>query len=94
MRERKTEKLIQSYVYRDNGDCFFISTAYRSTSIDAAGGEVWYYETFAWEWDKDTKERGKWVADHSGATCEKWAFDQHFTVSRRLHDTGEFNEEE
>jgi len=92
MKKREIEKFTQSYIYRDNGKCFFVSTGYRSTHIEAAGGEVWYFETYAWEWDKDTKKRGERVADNSGALTEKAALKQHFEVCELLHATGEFKD--
>jgi len=88
---REVEKLVQSYVYRNNGDCFFVSTGYRST-IEALG-EVWYFETFAWEWNRETKDRGELIADNSGAKTETAAFDQHFSLANELHDTGKFENE-
>ena len=92
MKERKIDKFTQSYIYRDNGKCFYVSTVYRSTHIDAAGGEVWYFETFAWEWDKDTKARGELIADNSGAVNEQMALKQHFHVCELLHAAGEFKD--
>jgi len=58
--ERK-KKIIQSYVYADNGKCFFVSTINRTYDIPAAGGEVNGEETIAWEYDEVTKERGEMV---------------------------------
>ena len=50
--------LIQSYVR----DRYFVSTMYRRSSAMLAPNH-YYYETLAWEWDYDTKERGEMIRD-------------------------------
>ena len=95
MKERETEKLVQSYVYRDDGTSYFVSTAYRSTFIAAAGGERWYYETLAWKLKDGTTEReDPIIADNSGAHLWERALLQHMEVVRQLQLNGKFRLEE
>ncbi len=90
MRQRTNEQFTKSYVYRDNGDKFFVSTGYRESS--AMLSDSWYFETFAWTLDENNK-RINWIADFSGASSEEKALEQHFEVVRQLHEKGSFNEE-
>jgi len=87
-----SKKFLQSYLFTDEYENFFISTCYRMSSVmmDPA---PWFYETFAWKLDKD-RHRTDWVADNSGAGTPMGAFDQHFEVIRQLEATGEFKEKE
>jgi hypothetical protein len=52
-------RVLQSYVR----DKFFVSTCYRLSSAMYGG---WYYETFAWKWDKDTRKTGEFVYQDEG----------------------------
>ena len=88
MKQREQKKFTQTYVYRDNGDKFFVSTGYRQSSAEL-NPDGWYFETFAWELD-DNNKRTKMIADNSGAILEERALGQHYEVVRQLHETGEF----
>lgn len=50
--------LIQSYVGKDEGNCFFVSTIYRRSSSMYGG---MYYETLVWKVDAKTFERGDMI---------------------------------
>jgi len=81
--DKKPHKLIQSYVL----DKYFVSTAYRQCSA-MLGSHIWYYETYAWKRDKETKKTGEWIEDISGVSTEKGALDQHFEVCKKLTTGG------
>jgi hypothetical protein len=71
-------KLIQSYVR----DRYFVSTVLReSSSIEAPSK---YFETFAWEWNSDTKELGEQVASEDASSWVDTAFKRHLEVCERL----------
>lgn len=85
----KDEKLMQTYCYTDYG-AFFVSTIHRPSSASMSPS-IWYYETFAWEIvDIKTNERGKIIADNSGAESIRIAIEQHQEVCRELIDKGKF----
>lgn len=89
--EPRCDRFLQSYVFGEHGD-FFVSTAHRTSSASVEPGMM-YYETFAWEWNKDKKESGKHIiADNSGAHSPEKARQQHLEVVRQLQDTGEYKE--
>lgn len=90
MKERENEKFIQTYVYRDNGETFFVSTGYRKSSATLRPDD-WYYETFAWRLD-DKGEGTDWVADNSGASYAKRAYAQHMEVVMQLQEKGVYEE--
>ncbi len=48
----------KSYVYH-NDKCFFVSTIERDYDIPYAGGIVRGYETLVWEYDEETRKRGR-----------------------------------
>ena len=76
---------IQSYVWYE-GQCFFVSTIERESSSPYGPGR--YMETIAWEYDEQTRKRGKMVAmDGSGP-----ALAQHFGMCQQLYRTGTFAE--
>ena len=91
MKKRNVDKFNQSYVYRDNGEKFFVSTGYRCSSA-ALNPDGWYFDTLAWRLD-EKNERTDCVADHSGARSEHQALEQHFEVVKQLHEKGNFDSE-
>lgn len=79
MGEKKEHNLIQSYYQRKH----FISTGYRQSSamLDPA---PWYYETIVWEWDQETRKRGKMIfMEDSGRYIEN-ALKNHFNIIDRI----------
>lgn len=91
MRERNIEKFTQSYIYRENGEKYFVSTGYRRSSA-ALNPDSWYFDTLAWRLDEND-ECTDWIADHSGARTESGALKQHFEVVKQLHEKGIFHSE-
>lgn len=75
----KTHRLIQSYYL----DKYLISTVFRRASVP---GEIWYYETIVWEWDKDTKERGKILLTEDSGSGKVMAMNNHFDIIKTLHE--------
>ncbi len=73
-----SEKLIQSYVV----DLFFVSTIYRESSAPIPN--LWYYETMAWEWDRETRKRGELLLQEDSGTPKKAALENHARVCARL----------
>ena len=86
MKYEPSGKVIQSYVYHED-KVFFVSTITRSYDIPAAGGEMRGYETMAWDYDEETKERGDIVAHESGR-------EDHFHVCAELLANGKMNEDD
>ena len=71
--------LIQSYVLNK----YFVSTIHRESSVWEYDND-WYYETIVWEWDDETRKRGKMISqDYSGAV-EIDALEEHFTICKKL----------
>ena len=90
MKERETEKCFQTYVYRDDGTSYFVSTAYRQSSA-MLNPDGWYYETFAWKLKDGTTEREDGIiADNSGARFWERALMQHMEVVQHLQLNGKF----
>ena len=52
--ENKGHKLVQTYV----ADRWFVSTIYRQSSA-CMNNPPWYYETIIWEYDPETRKRGR-----------------------------------
>ena len=84
------KKFLQSYVYSEKYGEFFVSTCYRRSSA-RLNPDAWYYETFAWKLEGE--KRTEWVADNSGATYKRKAYEQHIEVCKQLDENGEFKEE-
>lgn len=84
--DQEVLKIMQTYVYHDYGENFFVSTCYRKSTTDHFD---WFYETFAWKL-QEAKELGEQVADVSGIKNEKLAIDRHFEVCRELYAKGFF----
>lgn len=85
-----SKKFLQSYLFTSEYGNFFISTCYRRSSV--LNDPSWYYETFAWQLDKD-RHRTDWVADNSGSISPGRAFKQHIEICRQLELKGEFKKE-
>jgi hypothetical protein len=72
-------KLIQSYVIEK----YFVSTAFRKSSarvIDPG----YYFETIVWEWNKETKHRGKMIDTHVSGRNEEAALKNHANICLNL----------
>lgn len=82
-----SEPIIGSYVKHANSDLWWnVSTILRSCSSPYAP-EMMYNETIVWEWDPDTKIRGKQIEQIGGG------LDTHFALCRALHYTGSLPKE-
>jgi len=80
---------LKSYVWCYHTDkCFFVSTIERDSSAMGEPPARRFMETIAWEYDWDTRERGKQVAD----TGSGYVLDQHFEMCWQLYKTGEYKE--
>lgn len=66
-------QVIQTYVRRR----WFVSTCLRESSSMLSDG-LTYLETIVWEWDPDTRERGKMLF------CQEGNAARHFDLCRRL----------
>lgn len=87
--QEKDRNVLSTYVHSTDKGSFNVSTAYRRASTLE---ESWYFETFAWRWDTETKERTDWVADFSGAVSFSKALLQHAEVCRQLYEYGVFKD--
>lgn len=62
---------------------FYISTAYRqSSSIEL--GEMWYFETITWEWNEETKQRGRIIDQEDSGADEISAIQNHNRIVLEL----------
>ena len=75
------KRLCQSYVSH-NGQEYFISTINRESS--AMYGGV-YAETLVWEWDRETRKRGKIVGQAEGPKDSIYA---HIQMIEKIYSTG------
>lgn len=82
------EKVIQSYVFYED-KAFFVSTIERDSSAMLGPGR--YYETIVWEWDTETRERGKIICQEG---THKGDLKQHFLICKVLRVTGKWPEDE
>jgi hypothetical protein len=82
-------KVAQSYVWHAE-KAFFVSTIDRESSAALAPGLV-YSETFAWEWDPETRERGDIVGQAEGFAGDVTV---HLDVVRSLRRTGRMPRED
>ena len=89
-KEKENKPLIQSYLYTEKFGNFFISTAYRKSSM--TDYESWYYETFAWKFEN--KKKTDWVVEYAGVDDEKYALKDHMEVIKQLNLTGKFDEDD
>jgi hypothetical protein len=70
-------KLIQSYVK----ELFFVSTIYRQSS--AIVHDMWYYETIAFTWDKETRQSRNIVCMEESTFADS-AIKDHFNICMKL----------
>ena len=70
--------LAQTYVFTDTG-AYFVRTANRRCS--SSFWPMMYAETLVWEWDVETKERGKLISMHEDTQD---SLDTHFEVVEGL----------
>ena len=85
MEERASYTLVQSYVKRK----WFVSTAYRQSSVMIEPPVPWYYETIVWEWDYDSRKTGDMLYTDDSGSCEKHALHGHMQICERLILTGD-----
>jgi hypothetical protein len=64
-------------------DKFFISTIYRESSCLGAG---WYFETMAWEWNKETQKKGS-IIKIDESYSEETAINTHCLIVSKLNKT-------
>lgn len=69
----------QSYVFHED-KAFFVSTIRRD--YETYGGIVWGDETLVWEWDPESKKRGKLL----------YQVDDHADCCEQLIRTGKYEE--
>lgn len=81
--EYMNKTLAQTYVWRD-GKGFFVSTINRQSSAQFGYNHI-YAETLVWEWDRESKQRGKMIGQDEH--CEDSLF-AHQRMVQRLFDTG------
>ena len=79
---------LKSYVWHKE-KCFFISTIERDSSAMAGLPLPRFYETMAWVYDWDFRERGIIVAQEG----DGGAFEQHYRICKELCDSGEVKKE-
>ena len=46
--------------------------------------EVWYYETIIWEWNPETKKRGRLLKTEDSGSGETRALTSHFELIRDI----------
>jgi len=77
--EKIAHKLIQSYIQEK----YFISTAYRRSSVRVAS-PPWYYETIAWKWDEKTGENNEMISMDNSGGSPTTALRGHFRICNKL----------
>ena len=77
MKEKQPYQLLCSYVKNK----YFVSTAYRKASTYEP---MWYFETIVWEWDSETRKRGKMLDQQDSGSWEDVAFHNHFELIKDL----------
>ena len=77
--EKIAHKLIQSYIQEK----YFISTAYRRSSVRVAS-PPWYYETIAWKLDEETGENDKMISMANSGGSPTIALKGHFRICKEL----------
>lgn len=82
--EKIAHKFIQSYIQEK----YFVSTAYRRSSVQIAS-PPWYYETIVWELDKKTGHRGKMTSMADSGGSPEIALEEHFKICKELLIEGE-----
>lgn len=74
----KSEKLIQTYVWHEDGRAFFVSTINRDASTLEP---MTFAETLIWEWDEVKRERGKLIGEAEDITDSIYV---HCEIIKRL----------
>ncbi len=74
--------LIQSYV----ADRWFVSTILRASSAMEGGP---YFETIVWDWDSETKDRGKLLEIEDSGMSPEHASASHANICQSLIDSVE-----
>lgn len=82
------EKIAQTYVWYNN-EAFFVSTANRECSSPLSYGHI-YAETMVWEWNPETRTRGKMIGCDE---CAEGSIFAHQRMVKRIFDTGLCEEE-
>lgn len=77
--EQTGYNLTQTYL---NAKGYFISTAYRKSSVIYAPG--WYFETIVWTWNNKTKMREKIVYYGDSGSMPEVAYARHAEIVSRL----------
>ena len=77
--EKIAHKLIQSYIQEK----YFISTAYRRSSVRVAS-PPWYYETITWKLDKETGVSDKMISMANSGRSPITALKGHFGICKEL----------
>jgi len=77
--EKQQYQLMRSFLK----DKFFISTIYRESSCLDGG---WYFETMAWEWNKETQQRGS-IVEIDESYSEQTAIHIHCLMVSKLNET-------
>ena len=80
-------KLAQTFA-KHGGKCAFVSTINRESSAALAYGAT-YAETMVWEWDEETKTRGKLLWQGEAGTDSLFT---HNRVVKRFEETGSCEE--
>lgn len=73
------EKLIQSYVVEK----YFVSTVIRKCNA-LTEAQLWYYETIIFEWNNETKKRGKILECINAGDTPESAIMEHGNTCLRL----------
>ncbi len=63
-------------------DKYLISTMYRQASTIEP---MWYFETIAWNWDKETKKRVSIVEMDDSGISEEIAIINHMNIVQKLN---------
>ena len=77
--EKIAHKFIQSYLQEK----YFVSTAYRRSSVRVAS-PPWYYETIAWKLDEKIGENSKMISMANSSGSSKVALKGHFRICEEL----------
>lgn len=81
--DSENKKLAQTYVWHNN-EAFFVSTINRQSSASLAYGHI-YAETLVWEWDSETRKRGKIIGQDE---CAEDSILAHQSMVKSLFKTG------
>lgn len=84
-----SQKLIQTHVQHE-GKWFFVSTINRRSSI-MTETDFWYSETMAWQWNPETRQRGRLVAQDEDT---RNSIAMHQKIVSMLFDHGKIHEDD